>query len=148
LKALYLETSALLAWLLGEPSASQVKSRVDAAPTIATSWLTLLEAERALIRAEAQRVLKAGEAEILRGLLNRSKAGWVLMEISEKVRERANQTFPAEPVRTLDAIHLATALLFMRVFPELELLSYDERILRNAASLGIAVTREDADRRP
>jgi uncharacterized protein with PIN domain len=138
LKTLYLETSALLAWLLGEPAAEQVKSRIDAAQTIATSWLTLLEAERALIRGESQRILKAGEAEKLRGLLNRSKAGWVLMEISEEVRERASRAFPAEPVRTLDAIHLATALLFMRVLPELELLSCDERILRNAASLGIA----------
>jgi uncharacterized protein with PIN domain len=137
LKTVYLETSALLAWLLGEPSAAEVKSRVDAAQTVATSCLTLLEAERALIRGETQGILKAGQAEKLRGLLSRSKAGWVLMEISEEVRARANRVFPSEPVRTPDAIHLATALVFMRVFPELELVSCDRRILENAASLGI-----------
>jgi uncharacterized protein with PIN domain len=137
LKALYLETSALLAWLLGEPGAAEVKSRADAVRTVVTSCLTLLEAERAIIRGETQGILKAGQAEKLRGLLNRSKAGWVLMEISEEVRARASRMFPAEPVHTLDAIHLATALVFLRVFPELELLTCDRRILGNAASHGI-----------
>ncbi|NLT68925.1 MAG: type II toxin-antitoxin system VapC family toxin [Acidobacteria bacterium] len=141
MKTLYLETSALLAWMLGEPAGSQVKSSVDAAQTIVTSQLTLLEAERALIRAETQRILKAGEVERIRGLLYRSKAAWVLMEVAEEVRERASRTFPNEPIRTLDAIHLASALLFMRVFPQLELLSRDARILQNAASLGIAIAQ-------
>jgi predicted nucleic acid-binding protein len=146
LKALYLETSALLAWLLGEPSAAGVKLRVDAAQAVATSWLTLLEAERTLVRGETQGVLKAAEAEKLRGLLSRSKTGWMLMEISAEVRERAARAFPSEPIRTLDAIHLATALILMRVFPALELLSFDSRILRNAESLGIATRVSSPDK--
>ena len=134
---IYFETSALLSWLLGEPHAAEVKSQIDNAQTVVTSSLALVEAERALIRAESQGILGSGEAEKLRGLLARSKSSWMLMEISEEVRARAGRFFPAEPVRTLDAIHLATALMFMRVFPALELLSYDQRILRNAAALGI-----------
>ncbi|MBM3792162.1 MAG: type II toxin-antitoxin system VapC family toxin [Acidobacteria bacterium] len=59
------------------------------------------------------------------------------MEISEQVRERAARAFPAEPVRTLDALHLATALLFMRVYPDLRILTYDRRIADNAQALGI-----------
>jgi uncharacterized protein with PIN domain len=138
LTVIYFETSALLAWLLGEPCAAEVKSTIDNAQTVVTSSLTLLEAERALIRAETLGILTAGEGEKLRGLLARSKAGWMLMEISEEVRARASRVFPAEPIKTLDAIHLATALLFMRVFPSLELFSYDQRILKNAAALGVA----------
>lgn len=141
MKALYLETSALLAWMLGEPSGLRVKSCIDAAQTVVTSQLTLLEAERAMIRAESQRILKAGEVERIRGLLYRSKAAWVLMEVAEEVRERASRAFPAEPIRTLDAIHLASALLFIRIFPELELLSLDARVLQNAASLGISISQ-------
>ena len=133
----YFETSALLAWLLGEPSAAEVKSRIDGAETVVTSSLTLLEAERVLIRAEIRNIINSGECEKLRGLLARSKAGWIVMEISEDVRTRASRAFPLEPVRTLDAIHIATALIFMRVFPNLELLSYDQRILENAGALGI-----------
>ncbi|MDM7995767.1 MAG: type II toxin-antitoxin system VapC family toxin [Acidobacteriota bacterium] len=140
MKALYLESSALLAWLLGESSAAEVKKIIDEADTVVTSVLTILEAERALIRAESASLLSAGDAEKLKGLLAQSSVGWALMEISEDVRHRAGRYFPAEPVRTLDAIHLATALLFMRVFPSLEMLSYDQRILRNAIALGIGTT--------
>ncbi len=137
MKVIYFETSALLAWMLGEPRAAEVKKKIDAAETIVTSVLTLIEAERALIRAEAEKILKAAEVEKLRGLLARSKAGWILMEVSEDVRTRASGSFPAEPVRTLDAIHLATALIFVRAFPGLEILSRDERIRKNADALGI-----------
>jgi len=140
LKTIYIETSALLSWLLGEPVSAEVKSRINNAGTVATSTLTLLETERALIRGEIQGMLSAGDAEKLRGLLARARSGWVLMEITEEVRTRASRFFPVEPLRTLDAIHLATALVFTRVFPTLELLSYDSRILRNVAALGIPTT--------
>ena len=137
MKTVYFETSALLAWLLGESRSAEVKKRIDSAEVVVTSVLTLVEAERALVRAETGKLLNAGDGEKLRGLLARSKTGWILMEISEDVRARASRFFPAEPLRTLDAVHLATALVFMRVFPELELLSYDERILKNARALGM-----------
>jgi hypothetical protein len=85
-------------------------------------------------------MLTAGRAQQLRGMLERAKAGWILMEISEEVRSRAGRLFPVEPVRTLDAIHLATVLIFMRVFPDLQLLSFDDRILENAQPLGITLS--------
>ena len=142
MNTIYFETSAVLAWLLGKPNAPEVKSYIDRAQTVVTSSLTLLEAERALIRGEVQGVLTAGDAEKLRGLFARAKSGWILMEISEDVQARASRFFPAEPIRTLDAIHLATSLLFTRVFPSLALLSYDQRILRNAISLGMRAAIE------
>ena len=135
--AVYVESSALLTWLLGEPRAHEVSTALDKAQTVVTSVLSLVEVERALNRAEVQRILTAGQAERLRGMLVRSTAGWILMEISEEVRARAGRVFPVEPVRTLDAIHLATVLMSMRAFPDLRLLSYDERILANARPLGI-----------
>jgi predicted nucleic acid-binding protein len=140
--AIYLESSALLNWLLGEPQAQEVIRVVNNAQTIVSSVLTIIETERALIRAECSHMLTAGQAEKLKGLLARSRAAWFLMEISEEVRSRACGIFPVEPVRTLDAIHLATALLFMRVFPDLQLYSFDERMLANARLLGIDTEKE------
>lgn len=64
------------------------------------------------------------------------------MEISDEVRSRAGRVFPVEPVRTLDAIHLATALIFMRAFQDFQLLSYDERLLENSRPLGIDTAAE------
>ncbi len=137
--AVYAESSALLAWLLGEPRGHEVVSTLNRAETVAASVLSLVEVERALHRAEWRRILTAGQSERLRGMLGRAKAGWVLMEISEEVRSRAIRAFPIEPVRTLDAIHLATALVFMRAFPDLQLLSHDQRIVENARPLGIDI---------
>ncbi len=53
--------------------------------------------------------------------------------------ERAGQAFPKEPVRALDAIHLATALLVGAEQPDLVMLSLDPRVRRNAEALGFRV---------
>ncbi len=50
----YLESSALLAWLLGETSARAIAKRIDAADAITTSSLTLVEVRRALALAAAE----------------------------------------------------------------------------------------------
>ncbi len=137
MNVLYLESSAVLAWLFGESRSSEVASQVNETDTVVTSVLTILETERALIRAEKLRLLKAGECQKLRGLLARTVASWVQMEVSEEVRMGAARSFPEEPVRTLDALHLSTALLFLRAFPDLKMLTFDQRIASNAEALGI-----------
>ena len=137
MKAVYLETSALLAWLLGEARAPEVARAIDEADVVVSSVMTLVEVQRALVRAETLNILNSADAERLRGLLSRIRQGWTLMEISADVRARACRVFPVEPLRTLDAVHLATALLFMQAFPSLKLLSCDQRMLRNSGALGI-----------
>jgi hypothetical protein len=112
--------------------------RINEAETVATSVLTPVEIERALIRAEKQGLLSAGECQKLRGMFARAARSWILMEVSEDVRAGAGRVFPAEPVRTLDALHLATALLFVQAFPGLRMLTFDERIEANSRALGIA----------
>jgi hypothetical protein len=134
---LCLETSAVLTWLLGEPRSAEVLSLTRNARHIATSVLTVIETQRALVRAETLKLLSPAEAQKLRGLVARSRRAWYLMEVSEEVQDLAGKEFPVEPVRTLDAIHLSTALVFLRAFPGLSLLSYDQRILQNARALGI-----------
>jgi predicted nucleic acid-binding protein len=119
----YPESSAVLAWLLGESQSQEVIAKVGEADAVVASVLTLLEIRRALIRAERQNILTAGECRKLGGMLARASSGWVLMEISEPLRERAARAFPAEPLRTLDALHLATALFFMQVYPNLQILT-------------------------
>lgn len=134
---LYAESSAILAWLLGESGSSEAMRRINEADTVATSVLTLLEIERALIRAEKQSLLSAGECQKLRGMIARATRSWILMEVSEDVRAGAGRVFPVEPVRTLDALHLATALLFVQAFPDLRMLTFDQRIEANSRALGI-----------
>ena len=138
MKALYLETSAILTWLLGEESADGVRRAVDRSDLVVTSSLAFAEAERALVRAERARRIRGADAQRLRGMLERARSGWMSMAVTEEVLVRAASPFPAEPVRTLDAIHLATALAFVKALPELSLMSFDRRILENAEALGVA----------
>lgn len=126
-----------MTWLLGESRADEVISLVNNAKTVVTSVLTLLEAERGLIRVEGQKILTAAECQKLRGLIARTKNAWVLMELSQEVRNLAGRRFPVEPLRTLDAIHLATALVFLKAYSDLQMLSYDRRILDNLRPLGL-----------
>jgi predicted nucleic acid-binding protein len=139
--AVYLESSALLQWLLGQSGAAEVRTAIDRAEVVLTTMLTLTEVERVLIRAESQGVLRGGDAQRLRGLLNRAQASWTRMVVSNEVLSRAARPFPIESVRTLDAIHLATALEFATTFPDLRVLSFDRRVRGNSEALGIAWTK-------
>ena len=53
--------------------------------------------------------------------------------------EFARGPFPGEPIRALDAIHLATALVIRDIYPDLRVLSLDQRVRQNAAALGFEV---------
>ena len=64
------------------------------------------------------------------------------MEITKEIREGASQPFPVEPVRSLDAIHLSTALEFLKIYPEMKVLSFDKRINDNIPSLGLVYSIE------
>jgi hypothetical protein len=49
------------------------------------------------------------------------------------------QPFPGDPIRTLDAIHLASALVARAAVAGLALLSLDNRMRRSASRLGLDV---------
>ncbi len=134
---LYLETSAWLTWLLGEPESLRLQKILDKAAAILTSRLTLIECERALIVAEeSDRISPADRMKAL-GVCHQKSSEWVIMEIHEEIALRASQRFPIEPVRSLDAIHLATALQFLQAEPTLKVVSLDKRILLNLTPLGL-----------
>ncbi len=54
-------------------------------------------------------------------------------------RDRARQPFPGDPIRTIDAIHLASLLAERSAVIGLRLLSLDERVRQAAKALGVAV---------
>jgi hypothetical protein len=66
-------------------------------------------------------------------------AKWGVLELSAELLQGARRSFPFEPVRTLDAIHLASALEARGEIPDLRVLSLDQRVRRNAEALGFAV---------
>ena len=56
-------------------------------------------------------------ADVL-ALLAQATSTWSLLEVSEAVARRAEDAFPNVPVRTLDAVHLASAIFLRQAFPD------------------------------
>ena len=136
---LYAESSAVLAWLLGEDGGDDVRGRLFAARLVLTSDLTLIECDRVLHRAVALGELNESEAAGRRTTVTTAAEHWAVFAIDGEIAERARRAFPHEPIRTLDAIHLATALVARSLVTDLQLLSLDARIRANASELGFDV---------
>jgi predicted nucleic acid-binding protein len=138
----YAESSAVLAWLLGENAGRHVREVLRRAELVMASDLALLECDRVLIRAVTLREIDEGTAADRRAHLNAAAAHWHLWRVSADIVERARHPFPVEPVRTLDAIHLASALAIRSAVPSVELLSLDDRIRRVGKQLGFRLRPE------
>jgi uncharacterized protein with PIN domain len=136
---LYAESSAVLAWLLDEPTAPAVRRLFGEAGVVVTSDLTLIECDRVLLRAVALGELTEADAADRRAHLIAVAAHWHVLRIAGEIVDRARQPFPGAPVRTLDAIHLASLLVARSAVAGLRLLSLDERVRQAAKGLGVAV---------
>ena len=134
---IYLETSALLTWLFGEPDASQIINTINGADLIVTSELLRIETMRALKRALHEKLISPEQLETLIQTFRDYIKTCFRMSIDESVVAGATVDFPAEPVRSLDAIHLSTALEYKKLYPELKLLTTDARLKQNTALLDL-----------
>jgi predicted nucleic acid-binding protein len=124
---IYLDTSVALAHLLAE----------DRSPSTRL-WSETLVSSRLLeyelwTRVHARNLMKT-HAEAVRALLGRV----ALLELAPPVLARALERFSV-PLRTLDALHLASAEFLRQNGQHVELASYDARMLDAARGLGIAI---------
>jgi predicted nucleic acid-binding protein len=136
---LYAESSAILAWLLDEPSATTVRQLLGASEITVSSDLTLIECDRVLLRAVALKELTEAEAADRRAHLVAAAAHWQILRIAPEIVDRARQPFPGEPIRTLDAIHLASLIVGRSAVRGLGLLSLDDRVRKAAQGLGVDI---------
>ncbi len=143
---LYVESSAVLAWLLNEPGAPAVLQQLRAAERVCTSVLTGVECARALTRARQMGRLSRVEELAASQLLATAEAGWDLFAMTDAVLVRARAPLPNDPVRTLDALHLATALVLREHVGAVTILSLDDRIRVSAAALDFDVVLEASPR--
>jgi predicted nucleic acid-binding protein len=136
---LYAESSAVLRWLFNEPLGDEVLEHLRRARKVVCSRLTLVECHRAVHRALAQAEMREAALADFRAVLAQAAARWGVLDVSREVADRAAARFPIEPVRTLDAVHLASASLLRESLPDLKVLSTDERVRANGAQLGFDV---------
>lgn len=134
---LYAESSAVLAWLLGEPAGDDIRQALAGAELIVTSDLTLVECDRVLIRAQVTSSLSEAQRADIQARLNAAASHWNLLRIGPEVIDRARRPFPVEPIRSLDAIHLASALVVRAAVDDLALLSLDDQVRSAGRQLGL-----------
>ncbi|MGH2453017.1 MAG: type II toxin-antitoxin system VapC family toxin [bacterium] len=135
----YAESSAVLAWLMGEAESERVRRTLARAREVFTSVLTLVETDRVLIRAQVVEALPEEDVADRRRVLARVSRRWHLLHLHEEILDRARRPFPGEPIRTLDALHLASALAARVDIPDLAVLSLDDGIRRASRDLGLEV---------
>jgi predicted nucleic acid-binding protein len=133
----YIESSALVAALVEQDAEAQGELRELGRRV--TSALTFAEATRAVLRARVtRRITPAEERAALRDLRALERHCSVFA-VTEDVLTRAARPFPVEPVRTLDAIHLATIELIGEAPQLVTVVTRDQRVARNARALGYEV---------
>lgn len=133
----YVESSALVAALLEHDLA--VIKRVPRGTRQVTSVLTFSEAQRAIIRARtAARLTAEDEKAAVRGLRTFERRCF-LLDLDRAVLDRVRRAFPIEPVRTVDAIHLATVELLQESPERVTIVTRDQRVRANALALGYSV---------
>lgn len=133
----YIESSALVAALL-EHDAEALTS-VRSRGRRVTSALTIVESARAILRARVTGRLTADEERVAVRALRRFERRCYVVGVMDAVLARVRRPFPVEPVRTLDALHLATIELLGEPPPLVTVATRDVRVRDNAQALGYAI---------
>jgi len=130
----YIDSSVVLRRLLGQPGAVTGWARWRPL----ASELMEVEVRRALHRLNLGGDLSAEETGLRIGELNALLGAFDRVPVSRPILSRAGGPF-ATPVKTLDAIHLATALAWSEYKEEeLLFLTHDRQLATAARACGLA----------
>lgn len=123
----YVDASALAKLVLDEPGAMAMRRWYIESERVVTSRIGIIETRRACSR-------QAFDADHLAIILKSVETA----ELDARIADAAGLLGPTT-LRTLDAIHVATALQFV---PDLDaFVTYDDRLADAARSLGLPVLR-------
>lgn len=132
-----MESSALVAALLEHDTPAM--QPLPAGTRLVTSALTLAETARAIVRARvAERLTAEQERAAVRALRTFARRCFVL-DVDSRVLNQVGRRFPVEPIRTLDAVHLATVAVLDEPPPFVTIVTREARVRDNAVALGYAV---------
>ncbi|MCK2241087.1 MULTISPECIES: type II toxin-antitoxin system VapC family toxin [unclassified Crossiella] len=130
---IYLDSCALIKLIVPEPLSEDLFGYLDSrTEPLVSSELIVVEVHRALTRIEADKAARTQADQLLDNITQLPLAPVV----------RAAAALPDRYLRSLDALHLATAL---RV-PTTRFVSYDRRLNEAAAKAGLTVRAPGAAR--
>ena len=128
---------------MDDQAATSVRTVLANAEIVVASDLTLIECDRVVLRALHLGELSEVEAADRRAHLTVAASHWQVLRIGAEVVARAREPFPGDTIRTLDAIHLACALIARSAIAGLQLLSLDKRTRNAGEKIGFGVLPEN-----
>jgi len=128
---LYLDSSAIVKLVVREPGSSALVDVVSSDPDVVSSAIAYTEVMRAVRRAG---VPSRRAEQVLRSI--------ALVPVDQAILGEASTLAPTS-LRTLDAVHLASALSLR---PDVDgFVSYDDRLSRAATAAGLLLRVPEAD---
>lgn len=146
----YFDTSALSKRYIDEPGRRDVQ-RLLRLHECVTSAVMPVELRSALRRRVSEGHLEEAQAAEVLERFAVDRQFWAFVDVSDHVLSAAEALVAVHPLRTLDAIHVASAELFSAGInvPKMPFVSADTRQIDAAATRGMAVKRvASMDRRP
>ncbi len=131
----YIDSSVLLRVILGEPDRLTSWGRIDLA---VSSDLIRLECLRTIDRARIQLQLPDDAVSRQRADVLEAIEGINLIRLTNLVLDRASEPFPTL-LGSLDALHLASALLVREQYDELLFATHDQGLAMAARAVGFQV---------
>jgi predicted nucleic acid-binding protein len=139
----YVDSSVLLRVVTGAPERLPLWGRITRP---LSSQLILLECARTIDRARVRFRLDDREVRYRRLAVQERLDGFEIVPLDAAVLDRASEPFPTL-IGSLDAIHLASALLARRRYPDLIIATHDGELATAAGSMGMRVMGAPARRR-
>lgn len=132
----YVDSSVLLRFILGQPDPLSDLLRFDSR---VTSFVAEVECLRGVESARSRGQLTGDEAADRRRIAYAQLRRMRRLAVSLPVLRRAGEPYPL-PIKSLDAIHLASALVVRdREAPDLVFATHDQQLGRLAAAMDLPV---------
>jgi hypothetical protein len=107
----YWDASAILPLLAREEGTDRRRGQLEEDPQIVTWWGSRVECASALNRLLREDVLSIDAFEQLLGDLETLSSGWLEIQPTQRLRQRAMRLLRIHPLRAADALHLAAAMI-------------------------------------
>ncbi len=135
----YFDTSALVKRYVDEPGRREVQQFLRRHDCV-TSAILPVELRSALRRRVAERTLDSSRVSEILKRVAADRAYWTVVEVGTEVLHGAEGLMAIHPLRTLDAIHVASAQLFATrlAIADLMFVSADKRQTDVASAIGFS----------
>jgi predicted nucleic acid-binding protein len=138
------DSSAIIPLCLREKTSEALKGLMKDDEDIVVWWSTRIECLSALSRRQREGVLSSADEGKARSVLSTLAATWSEVQPTETVGLRAERLLSIHPLRTTDALQLASALIWAQESPRgLDFVCLDQNLREAALKEGFSVQAPD-----